>query len=76
MTNKIPAILKGRRKELGLTQIEVAMESGIELQQYQRFEKGIRPFETCSFKIGLRVCAALKLDPYALLFIHHPQSGV
>ena len=69
MTNRIPAILKERRRELGLTQIEVAMESGIELQQYQRFEKGIRPFETCSFKIGLRVCAALELDPYDLLFI-------
>ena len=69
MTNRIPAILKERRRELGLTQIEVAMESGIELQQYQRFEKGSRPFETCSFKIGLRVCAALELDPYELLFI-------
>lgn len=27
--------------ELDLTQIQVAMETGIELQQYQRFEKDI-----------------------------------
>ena len=64
-------ILKERRTELGLTQVQVAMESGIELQQYQRYEMGKRPFETCSFKIGLRVCAALELDPYELLsYIH------
>ena len=67
MPNRIARILKERRKELGLTQTQVAMESGIELQQYQRFEKGIRPFENCSLKIGLRVCAALELNPYDLI---------
>ena len=66
MVDRVARILKERRSELGLTQIQVAMESGIELQQYQRYEKGIRPFENCSFKIGLRVCAALELDPYDL----------
>ena len=45
MADRVAHILKERRMELGLTQIQVAMESGIELQQYQRFEKGIRPFE-------------------------------
>ena len=68
MPNKIAQILKERRTELGLTQIQVAQESGIELQQYQRFEKGSRPFETCSLRIGLRSCAALELDPYDLLY--------
>lgn len=67
MADRVARILKERRTELGLTQIQVAMESGIELQQYQRFEKGIRPFENCSFKIGLRVCAALEIDPYELI---------
>ena len=67
MADRVAHTLKERRMELGLTQIQVAMESGIELQQYQRFEKGIRPFENCSLKIGLRVCAALEIDPYELM---------
>ena len=29
-------ILKERRQELGFTQLEVASECGVELQQYQR----------------------------------------
>ena len=35
-------ILKERRQELGFTQLEVASECGVELQQYQRFEYGQR----------------------------------
>lgn len=41
MADRIAHILKERRMELDLTQIQVAMETGIELQQYQRFEKDI-----------------------------------
>lgn len=70
MKDRVARILLERRKELGLTQVEVAQESEIELQQYQRFEKGLRSFENCSFRIGLKVCAALELDPYDLLFTH------
>ena len=72
MADRIGDILKERRKELGLTQTEVAHESGIELQQYQRYELGIRPFENCSIRIGLKVCAALELDPYDLFFMIDP----
>ncbi len=67
MADRVARILKERRKELGLTQNQVALDSGIELQSYQKFESGARKLENCSMRIGLQVCAALELDPYELL---------
>ena len=61
-------ILKERRKELGLTQTEVADAIGIQLQQYQMFEYGTRKVSTSSMILGLRLCAALELKPYELVF--------
>ena len=61
-------ILKKRRKELGLTQTEVADAIGIQLQQYQMFEYGTRKVSTSSMILGLRLCAALELAPYELVF--------
>ena len=61
-------ILKKRRKELGLTQTEVADAIGIQLQQYQMFEYGPRKVSTSSMILGLRLCAALELKPYELVF--------
>ena len=60
-------ILKKRRKELGLTQTEVADAIGIQLQQYQMFEYGTRKVSTSSMILGLRLCAALELKPYELV---------
>lgn len=62
-------ILKERRQELGFTQLEVASECGVELQQYQRLEYGQRRFTTCRMNLGLRICMVLELDPYDLLFL-------
>ncbi len=61
------AILRQRRLELGMTQMEVARESGIELQHYQQFEYGVRPFSNCRLRIGLRICAVLELDPFEFI---------
>lgn len=61
-------ILKKRRKELGLTQSDVADAIGIQLQQYQMFEYGTRKVSTSSMILGLRLCAALELKPYELVF--------
>ena len=33
-------LIRERRKSLGLTQIQTAVQIGIELQQYQRYEYG------------------------------------
>ena len=61
-------ILKKRRKDLGLTQSEVAEAIGIQLQHYQMFEYGTRKVSTSSMILGLRLCAALELEPYELVF--------
>ncbi len=61
-------ILKKRRKELGLTQSDVADAIGVQLQQYQMFEYGTRKVSTSSMILGLRLCAALELEPYELVF--------
>ena len=61
-------ILKKRRKELGLTQSDVADAIGVQLQHYQMFEYGTRKVSTSSMILGLRLCAALELEPYELVF--------
>ena len=57
-------LLKKRRIELGLTQMEVAVKAGITLQQYQRFEYGRQRLSNANMITALRICAALELDPY------------
>ena len=71
MADRVAHILKERRIELGLTQTQVALEIGIDLQSYQKFESRKRKLENCSMRIGLQVCAALELNPYELLFFQH-----
>ena len=58
------AYLLDRRKELGLTQQQVADRAGIKLIQYQRFERGERSMCSASFRIGMAICDVLKLDPH------------
>lgn len=60
-------ILLQRRKELNLTQQQVADQAGIQLRQYQRFECGERSISGSSGRIMLAICKVLLLDPY--LFI-------
>lgn len=67
-TGREALILKNRRKELGLTQGEVADQIGIQLQQYQLFEYGKRKVSSSSMILGLRLCAVLELEPYELVF--------
>lgn len=58
------SILSRRRKQLGMTQQQVADAAHIQLRQYQRLESGERTMAGASMRIGLSVCAVLKLDPY------------
>ncbi len=60
--------IRNRRKELGLTQQAVAMEIGIQLRQYQRFEYGEQLLSNTSMKLGLLICETLQLDPYEVVF--------
>ena len=61
-------ILRKRRKELNMTQAEVADAIGVQVQQYQLFEYGTRKVSTSSTILGLRLCAVLELEPYELVF--------
>ena len=60
-------VLRSRRKQLGLTQKEVAQRAGITPMQYNRLEQGDRSLSSSSLRIGLAVCAVLLLDPYDFL---------
>ena len=66
--NREARILKTRRKELGLSQIDVALNAGIQIQQYQKFEYLERKLTNSSMVLGPRICAVLELDPYEFVF--------
>ncbi len=68
ITKRQVTIMKKRREEMGFRQSDVAEEAGITLQQYQNFEYGKRKIANCSTILALRICAALELDPYELVF--------
>ncbi len=61
-------MLRARRKELGLTQEEVALSLNMWTHQYQRYEYGEYHLSNTRMNIGLRVCAVLGLDPYKVVF--------
>ena len=63
------SILSTRRKQLHMTQQQVADAAHIHLRQYQRFEDGSRSMSSASMRIGLSICAVLKLDPYRFVYI-------
>ena len=60
-------VLRSRRKQLGLTQKEVAERAHITAMQYNRLEQGDRTLLSSSLKVGLAVCVALLLDPFEFL---------
>ena len=66
--NREAQILGERRIELGLTQEDVAFEAGMSLQQYQRYEYGTQQLSNSRMRAGLRICSALELDPYEVVF--------
>lgn len=61
-------LLRGQRLKLGLTMQQVARLAGISLAQYQKFEYGTRQLSTCSMRVGLAICAALRIDPRELTY--------
>ena len=62
------SIIRSRRMELRLSQKEVAEAIGVELRQYQRFEYGERLVSRTNLKQGLRICAALQIEPFDFVF--------
>lgn len=60
-------ILAERRKELKMTQQQVAEKAGMQIRQYQRLENGERNITGSTGKVLLSICNVLKLDPYILI---------
>lgn len=67
-------ILKKRRRELGLTQQEIAIQLGMHIRQYQRFEYGEQSLASCSMHTGLKICALLQLDPFEIVLSEDSPS--
>ena len=74
MKDQQAQVLKNRRIELGLTQQEIAVELGMHIRQYQRFEYGEQSLAKCSMQTGLRICSILRLNPYEVVFPDMKQS--
>lgn len=51
---------------MGITQKQVAERAGITITQYQRFELGTRSISNASFRVVLRICDALRIDPFEI----------
>ena len=51
-----------------MTQLQVAVEAGLGLQEYQRYEYGKAKLSNARMKVGLRICAALELDTFEVVF--------
>ncbi len=66
--NHAGRMLREKRLALGLTQEKVAIELGMSIHQYQRYEYGEHKLEECPMRIGLRICSLLKLNPYDVIF--------
>ena len=76
MTDREGMILRQRRIELGMTQGEAAVELGMSIHQYQRYEYGHHKLSNCPMRIGLRICALLELDPYEVIFEHSIDDNI
>lgn len=68
--------LAKQREALGLTQQEVADRAKINIRQYQRLENGERSIYSSSFRIGLNVCHALKIDPMFYCSLAHKEQEI
>lgn len=69
------AELAKQREALGMTQQQVADLARINIRQYQRLESGERNLCNTSFRIGLSVCYALKIDPMFYCSVVHSETS-
>ncbi len=68
MDYKAGELLRDRRLELGLSQEELALELGMSMHQYQRYEYGETKLANCRMYTGLKICAILELNPFEAVF--------
>ncbi len=67
-------LITQERIGMGLSQYQMAKLIGIDLRGYQRLETGATELCNTRFRFGLKLCAILGLDPYAVIFgtDYHP----
>ena len=68
MEDRVGRMLRKKRQELGFTQEKIALELGMSIHQYQRYEYGEHKLAGCPMRVGLRICALLGIDPYEAVF--------
>ena len=66
--SRVGEILREQRKLYGWSQEEVANRAGTSFRHYQDLEKGRNDFCNCGFRLGLKICAVLSLNPYYVVF--------
>ncbi len=60
-------IVRDRRKELGLTQAQLAAAAGVNLSQIQKIEAGVIKIENITLANAARIAAALGVTMEELL---------
>lgn len=69
----LSVVLKNKRKDLGLTQRQVADKAEINSQHYQKLESGERNIFTASFDTACKVLTALEFDVTTFFFLYANQ---
>lgn len=64
-------IITRRRKELGLTQAQLAEKTGMLVQFISRLENGKRPLSNLRLTTALSLADALQIDPHEFLKEEH-----
>lgn len=62
-------VIRRAREKMRLTQYQVAEAAGITFKYYQMLEHGKRSLWRSKMEIGVRICAALQIDPITLLSV-------
>ena len=75
MNNRVGKLLREKRLELGYTHEKIALELGMSIHQYQRYEYGEHKLSGCPMRIGLKICALLEIDPYEAVFGDENDEG-
>ncbi|MBR1384704.1 MAG: transcriptional regulator [Ruminococcus sp.] len=73
--NESASMLKIRRKQLTLTQIEVSSAAGISQSEYHRYESGEHDIRNASFSCCCSVLETLCLDPLKFFLGFYHLSG-
>ena len=67
-------VIRSARLRKGYSQMQAAVIAGVSLKTYQRLETGERDILKASMATGMRICAALGIDPGRLILGEEQQA--